>query len=155
MLTIPIDRIAALLAQASEIEIGEDEDVPESGARAPADPEQAVNVEDVIVDMAAYRELMDALEEFTPEELHELLAVAALGASDETDPSWDAAVEQARSIAEDEAVSEIARILVLTDAIETGLDRLGYSLDDEDEEEEEEEEDEDEDEDEDEEEDED
>ncbi len=130
MLSVPIDRIAMLLEQASQVgsdfgdEPDETEDEGESeGTQISADAED-------LADHPAYRELTVMLDEFTPEELHQLLALAAIGTGDVNEDSWDMAMARAQSVAADEAIPELARILVVTDAIENALDRLGYELSD-------------------------
>jgi hypothetical protein len=144
MLTVPIDRITMLLEQASQVGSEPAEETEET------ETETGEAVAEDFADLPAYRELTAMLDEFTPAELYELLALAAIGAED-AEQSWEAAVAQAQSVAADEAVAELARILVVTDAVENALDRLGYTVseddeDDEDEDDDEEDEDEDEDE---------
>lgn len=140
MLSVPVDRITMLLEQASQ--------VGSEPAESEAETGEAETGED-FADLPAYRELTAMLDEFTPEELYELLALAAIGAGEIAEESWNEAVARAQSTAAEEAVAELARILVVTDAIENALDRLGYTVsedDDEDEDEDDEDEDEDEDE---------
>jgi hypothetical protein len=142
MLSVPVDRITMLLEQASQV--GSEPAESETG--------EAETGED-FADLPAYRELTAMLDEFTPEELYELLALAAIGAGEVAEESWNEAVTRAQATAAEEAVAELARILVVTDAIENALDRLGYTVsedgDDEDEDDEDEDDDEDEEEDED------
>lgn len=151
MLTIPIERINLLLDQASQVvsvpegEPEEDAAVRDSEAAAEGEDDDREEEEDA--DLAAYLELREMLGDFAPEELCELLALAAIGGSEDGEPSWQRALEQARSVSEEDAISELARVLVATDAIESALEQLGYEIeadDDEDEDEEDEEEDEDE-----------
>ena len=126
MLTIPIDRITRLLEQASQIWTFPEYDTGGNvaaalAARAGGDLEQA------LADTTAYRELAAMLHELTPEEVRELLTVAAIGAADESDDeSWAVTLRDARLVPTEEALSRLARLLVLTDAVENGLDRLGY-----------------------------
>ncbi len=134
MLTIPIDRITRLLEQASQIWTFPEYDTGGNvaaalAARAGSDLEQA------LADTAAYRELAAMLNELTPVEVRELLTVAAIGAADESnDESWALTLRDARVASTEEALSRLARLLVLTDAVENGLGRLGYidDLDDKD-----------------------
>ncbi|HXP75067.1 MAG TPA: DUF3775 domain-containing protein [Stellaceae bacterium] len=121
MLTIPIDRITILLEQASGVGITPDDDASGSASD---------DVEATLPDTPALRALMAMLDELTPEEVYDLLAVADIGDSDDAEASWNPALERAQSVAAEEAVAELVRVLVLTDAIENGLDRLGYALDD-------------------------
>lgn len=144
MLSVPVDRITMLLEQASQVGSEPAENEAETGEAVPED----------FADLPAYRELTAMLDEFTPEELYELLALAAIGAGEIAEEAWDEAVTRAQATAAEEAVAELARILVVTDAIENALDRLGYTVsedgddDDEDDEDEDDEDEEDEDEDE-------
>ena len=144
MLSVPVDRITMLLEQASQ--------VGSEPAESEAETGEAETGED-FADLPAYRELTAMLDEFTPEELYELLALAAIGAGEIAEESWNEAMARAQSTAAEEAVAELARILVVTDAIENALDRLGYTVseddDDDDDEEDEDDDDEDEEEDED------
>ena len=140
MLSVPIDRITMLLEQASQVastSVDEAEESESAGANG---------VED-FVDLPGYPELAAMLGDLTPEEVYELLALAAIGAGELAEDSWDAAIAQAQSVAADEAVLELARVLVVTDAIENALDRLGYTLSEEEDGDDEDEEDDDEDED--------
>ena len=127
MLIMPIERVAVLLQRAATVE---------SEALDSDTGDLSEGLEDELDQMTlesgGYRALRDTLEAFTPDELQELLALAALGEDDEAEISWDEALEKAQAIAAEDALDELARILILTDAIETGLDRLGYDLDEED-----------------------
>lgn len=148
MLTMPIDRITMLLEQASLVGSASAEDSEESETETVDETESGGAVEE-FADLPGYRELTVMLGDLTAEEVYELLALAAIGSGELADDSWEGAIAQAQSVAADEAVSELARVLVATDAIENALDRLGYSLLDEDEDDEDEDDEEEEDEDED------
>jgi len=118
MLSVPVDRITMLLEQASQVGSEPAENEAETGEATAED----------FADLPAYRELTAMLDEFTPEELYELLALAAIGAGEIAEEAWDEAVTRAQATAAEEAVAELARILVVTDAIENALDRLGYTV---------------------------
>jgi hypothetical protein len=128
MLTMPVDRITILLEQAAEIELPPSDDTAESEAEGESD-----GLDTALADDPAYRELTDALEGLTLPEVYELLAVAILGESDDAEGAWEQAVQEAQTIPAADALDELASVLVLTDAVEIGLDRLGYTLDEDDE----------------------
>lgn len=114
MLTIPIETITILLDQAVDVDVGLDDDMAETA------------VDD---GSPAYRALASTLGELTPAEIYQLLAVAVIGDSDNAVDAWAPALEHAQSVAAEGAVDEVVRILVLTDAIENGLELLGYEVD--------------------------
>jgi hypothetical protein len=143
MLSVPIDRITMLLEQASQVGSEVTDEVDETEIEG--ESLDSATAED-FADLPAYRELTVMLDDFTPEERYQLLALAAIGRGDIGDDSWDAALERVQSVAAEEAVPELARILVATDAIENALDRLGYTFSEDDEDEEDDDDDEDEDE---------
>jgi hypothetical protein len=121
MLTMPIDRITILLEKVPDIDFAADEEaLDEELDQADEDLQAALEA------TPAYRELVEALDEFTPEEARELLALAFFGSGDAEDAME--AIEQARAVAEEEALPQLLRLLVLTDAIESGLERLGHRL---------------------------
>ncbi|HUC19370.1 MAG TPA: DUF3775 domain-containing protein [Acetobacteraceae bacterium] len=154
MLSVPIDRIAMLLEQASQVGSDFEDEPDEIEDEGESEGTQISQDTEDLADHPAYRELTAMLDEFTPGELYQLLALAAIGSGDVSEDAWDTAMARARSVSADEAIPELARILVATDAIENALDRLGYELsddepdDDDEDDEDESEEDEDEDEDE-------
>lgn len=135
MLIMPIDRITILLEQASEVEIPALDDAAQGEAATEAD-DAGDTLEDTLADTPAYRELAEALEGLTLPEVYELLAVAIMGESDnaeDAEDAWELAVQEAQSIAVEDAVDELASALVLTDTVEIGLGRLGYRLGEDDE----------------------
>jgi Protein of unknown function (DUF3775) len=146
MLSVPIDRITMLLEQASQVASTSVDETDDDEALTAGETASTGAAED-FVGLPGYPELAAMLSDLTTDEVYELLALAAIGAGGLAEDSWDMAVAQAQSVAADEAVLELARILVVTDAIENALDRLGYTLSDEDDEDDDEDEDDEEDED--------
>ena len=121
MLAMPIGRIAVIIDQAADVDSSSFDDENETEA---ADAAGRADEADDSADTA----LAEMLDDLTPEETYELLALALLGESENADQSWGAAVERAQAIDEDEALDRLVRSLVMTNAIEIGLNRLGYNL---------------------------
>ncbi len=140
MLTIPLDRVMELLDKASEVEvpvlpIAEDE----TETVGIVDTEA---LDEVLAEDPAYQALVQALEDLSPQELRELLALSLLARNDGGAEEWQPMVEQARAVPEDNTLEMLVTALLLTDDIEQALERLGYLEEESDEAEEEEEEDE-------------
>lgn len=132
MLIMPLDKVTILLEQASGVEISPLDEVSENEAADEGD-DASEGLEEAVAASPAYRALAETLRDLSPLEVYELLAVAIMGEADDAEDSWKLAVQRAQAVAAEDAVDELARILVLTDAIEIGLDRLGYSLEEDDE----------------------
>ena len=127
MLRMPIEAIVDLLDKAAAVEITvfeADEDETEIDA---GDAE----AEEDLAEDPSYRELADAIEEMSPDELQQLLTLARLGAEEAVASTWEEAAAEASAIPEDERIEELLRALILTDAIESALAHLGYELEDE------------------------
>jgi Protein of unknown function (DUF3775) len=141
MLTISLDRLFEVLDKASEVEVAEP-------VEAAASRMQTIDDLDlVLADDPAYREMMALLDTLGPDEIYELLALGFLARNAAALDEWQAMIEQARAVPEDSVFEELIRMLLLTDEIELALERLGYSVVDGDDEDEDEDEDEEEDED--------
>jgi Protein of unknown function (DUF3775) len=124
MLTIPIERITLILDRASAVEPA---DVILSEAQAEAETEDTGDDgEEAEFATPAQQSLIEVLETLTQDELYELLALAEMAGFDGGPPSWQSALARAQATAADNAVEHLVRILVLSDAVEVGLDRLGY-----------------------------
>jgi hypothetical protein len=124
MLTIPIERITLILDRASEVEPA---DVIESELQAEAEAENAGNdsAEETFA-TPAQRSLIETLEALTQDELYELIALAEMAGFDGSPDSWTSAIQRAQATAAEDAVEHLVRILVLSDAVEVGLGRLGH-----------------------------
>ncbi len=124
MLTIPIERITLILNRASEVESA---GLVESEAQAETETEEADDESAVEAFAApAQRSLIATLETLNRDELYELLALAEIAGFDGAPGSWESAMARAQVTAADDAIEQLARILVLSDAVEVGLERLGY-----------------------------
>ncbi|MDE2230272.1 MAG: DUF3775 domain-containing protein [Alphaproteobacteria bacterium] len=126
MLTIPIDRIAVILGRASDVEPA---DVITGDVAAALESSSDRRTEEEFFGNApARRALIDALESLTPDEIYELLALSEMAAFDGSAESWNSAVQRAQAIAADDAIDRLVHVLVLSDTVEVGLDRLGYDV---------------------------
>jgi Protein of unknown function (DUF3775) len=125
MLTIPFDKIAIILNQASDVEPADVVAAEVAAAFEGANDERS---EDALAGTPGRQALVETLEGLTTEEVYELLALAELAAFDRDTDSWNAAVQRAQAITTEDAIDRLLRSLVLSDAIEVGLDRLGYDV---------------------------
>jgi hypothetical protein len=121
MLTISLDQLVELLEKAAEVDIPETA-ITEDGAEEMS----AEALEAILADDPAYGDLVQAVERLTPEETDEVLALALLARNDASAEQWQAMVERARAIPEEDATDELLRTLLLTDELETALEQLGY-----------------------------
>lgn len=131
MLTISLDRLGDLLEKAAEIDLILP--VPTDDDEAGTTAVEQMTVEDVVAD-AEYQDLLQSLKALPPNEQYELLALGLLGRNDAGADEWQAMLEQARALQEEDILEEVARIILLTDEIETALDHLGIDLDNDDDE---------------------
>jgi Protein of unknown function (DUF3775) len=138
MLTISLDRLIDLLDKAAEVDVPETEAADNFGEAARFDAEE---IETILADDPAYGELVQAVRQLTPEESEEVLALALLGRNAASLDEWQVLIEEARGASTEERAEALLRALLLTDELETALERLGYlAEEDEDEEDEDEEE---------------
>jgi hypothetical protein len=128
MLTISLERVMELLDKADEIEL------PEPALRGEAAEgviDDADAIDELLADDPAYRRLAAAVAALTPSEAYDLLALALLEQNSAELDEWQAMLERARDVAEDEMTDQIIETLVLTDDIVLALERLGYIIEDE------------------------
>ncbi len=127
MLTISLERVMELLDKADEIEL------PEPALRGDA-VEAVVGdadaIDELLADDPAYQRLAAAVAALAPGEAHDLLALALLEQNSAELDEWQAMLERARGVAEDEVADQILETLVLTDDIVLALERLGYIIED-------------------------
>jgi Protein of unknown function (DUF3775) len=129
MLTISLDRLIDLLDKAAEIDMPETAHAEEGAqGRAAGGVE---GLEELLADDPAYGNLVEALDQLTPEEANEVLALALLTRNDASLDEWPTMLEQARILPDEATASELLRLLLLTDELELALERLGYIADDE------------------------
>jgi len=124
MLTISLDQLVELLEKAAEVDIPEAA-ITEDAAEAETEM-SAEALEEVMADDPAYGDLVEAVERLTPEETDEVLALALLARNAASAEQWQAVLEQARAVPEEDAADELLRTLLLTDELETALEQLGY-----------------------------
>lgn len=122
MLTISLDRLSDLLEKGAAVELvfpllADDEEV--------GSPGEEESVGEGALDDEAYQHLLKSLTALTREEQQELMALALLARSDGGSGAWESMVEQAGSQLGADPSDELARIMLMTDEIETALDRLG------------------------------
>jgi Protein of unknown function (DUF3775) len=120
MLTISLDRLFELLDKASEIEVAEPAGAVISGIE-PFD-----DLDSALADDPAYWELIELLDSLAPDEIYELLALGFLARNAAALDEWQAMIEQARAVPEENLFDELIPMLLLTDEIERALERLGY-----------------------------
>ncbi|MGO8919078.1 MAG: DUF3775 domain-containing protein [Stellaceae bacterium] len=130
MLTISLERVVDLLDKADEIELPELA-LPREGAEAAIS--EADEIDELLADDPAYQALAAAIATLTPGEACDLLALALLEQNSAERDEWQAMLERARDVPEDEVAEQIVQALVLTDDIVLALERLGYSVADDDE----------------------
>lgn len=126
MLTISLDRLSNLLTKAADVDLtlplpADDEEPDATG--------DEIVVEDA-VDDAAYEDLLQALRALQPREQQELMALALLARNDSGADEWESMLEEAGTTLRDvDILGELARVMLLTDEIETALDSLGIDVD--------------------------
>jgi hypothetical protein len=128
MLTISLDRLFEVLDKASEVELAELAQTVTSGIDSVDDLDR------ILIDDPAYREMTALLDSLGPDEIYELLALGFLARHAASLDEWQAMVEQARAVPDAAVYDELLRMLLLTDEIELALERLGYGGDDDDDE---------------------
>lgn len=122
MLTISLDRLVDLLDKAAEVDLPETAAAEELGEGA---EDGAEGLDEMLAEDAAYEDLVQAVERLTPEELDEVLALALLARNAASVEQWQALVEEARAVPEEEAVDQVVRALLFTDEVEAALEQLG------------------------------
>jgi hypothetical protein len=124
MLTIPLDRVMELLDKAADVEVPA-LPISEDESRTVT----VVNIEaldELLAEDPAYQALLDAVEELSPRELRELLALDLMARNDAGAEQWQPMIEQANAVPEDDTIDMLISILLLTDHIEQALESLGY-----------------------------
>jgi Protein of unknown function (DUF3775) len=139
MLTISIDRIDDLLDQAAEVQL----ELELAGEEAASEVETA-SLAQLFGDEPAYQRFTETIDGLSTGEVQELVALSALGRADTTADDWPEILEETRGLPEESLRDVLARALLLSDDIETALERLGifameYEDDDEEDDEDEDE----------------
>ncbi len=128
MLTIPLEKLAYIIAKAREFNV-EVPPVDEDSGSNPSDDAEW----DVLQDSAenpAFQELVDAINGLGEPERIELLALTWLGRGDYTKEEWREALAEARRIHDEKETQYLIGTPLLADYLEEGLSQLGYSLED-------------------------
>jgi hypothetical protein len=122
---LTLDRLVDVLEKAAEVDIAEIA-ITEDGAGPEQTEMSAKTLEEILADDPPYGDLVEAVERLTPEETDEVLALALLARNAASAEQWQAVLEQARAVPEEDAADELPRTLLLTDELETALEQLGY-----------------------------
>ncbi len=128
MLTIPLDKLAFIVAKAREFDAETAPSDPESGSN-PADDGERDVLEDT-PDNPAEQELIGAIDQLTEPERVELVALVWLGRGDYEMSEWRDALHAAAEAHNGKEAAYLAGTPLLADYIEEGLSQHGLSLED-------------------------
>ena len=126
MITIPLEKLAFIVAKAREFDAEVDPTGDDSGSNPADDGERAI-LEDT-ADNPTLQELRDAIEGLNVDERDELLALVWLGRGDFTAAEWRDALRQARQVADRRDADYLIGTPLLADYLEEAIAALGLSL---------------------------
>ena len=126
MITIPLEKLAFIVAKAREFDAEVDPTGDDSGSNPADDGERAI-LEDT-ADNPTLQELRDAIEGLNVDERDELLALVWLGRGDFTAAEWRDALRQARQVADRRDADYLIGTSLLADYLEEAIAALGLSL---------------------------
>ncbi len=126
MLTISPEKVCYIIVKAREYDAKIDPVETDQGL-GPADEEDR-ELLGAYSDDATYQELQGAIESLNEDELVELLALDWFGRSDEDKETWGEYLTQARQGLNERTVTYLLGTPLLSDYLEEGLTRLGYSI---------------------------
>ena len=126
MLTIPLEKLAFIVAKAREFDAEVEPDDDDSGSNPADDGERAI-LQDT-PDNPTLQELRDAIEALNIDERDDLLALVWIGRGDFTAAEWRDAVRQARQIADRRDADYLIGTPLLADYLEEAVAALGLSL---------------------------
>ena len=126
MLTISPEKVCYIIVKAREYDAKIDPVGTDQGL-GPADEEDR-ELLGAYSDDATYQELQGAIESLNEDELVELLALDWFGRSDGDKEMWGEYVTQARQGLNERTVTSLLGTPLLSDYLEEGLSRLGYSI---------------------------
>jgi hypothetical protein len=128
MLKVPFDQLAYLIEKAREFD-AETAPVDSASGSNPSD-DKDVRILEASSDNPTQEELGAALNGLDDEQRIEVLALMWLGRGDFDRDEWRDALAQAREVHNANETSYLIGTPLLADYLETGLDLLGYSLED-------------------------
>ena len=126
MITIPLEKLAFIVAKAREFDAEVEAD--DDGSNPSDDGDMAI-LEDT-ADNPTEQELRDAIEGLNIDERDELLALVWIGRGDFTAKEWRSAVTQARQMGGRRDADYLMGTPLLADYLEEGIAALGLSLED-------------------------
>ena len=126
MLTISPEKVCYIIVKAREYDAKIDPVETDQGL-GPADEEDR-ELLGAYSDDATYQELQGAIESLNEDELVDLLALDWLGRGDEDKEMWGDYLAEARQSLNDRTVAYLLGTPLLSDFLEEGLARLGYSV---------------------------
>ena len=126
MLTISPEKVCYIIVKAREYDAKIDPVETDQGL-GPADEEDR-EVLGAYSDDSTYQELAGAIEALNEDELVDLLALDWLGRGDEGKEMWGEYLAEARQSLNERTVTYLLGTPLLSDYLEEGLSRLGYSV---------------------------
>lgn len=126
MLTIPLEKLAYIVAKAREFD-AEVEPVDENNGSNEADDGERDILEDT-PDNPTYQELVDAIKSLNDIEKIELLALVFVGRGDFSKDEWRDALEEAAAVRNESETSYLTGTPLLADYLEEAIAEMGYSL---------------------------
>src|SRR5579872_6124692 len=128
MLQTPLEQLAYIIAKAREFD-AETAPVDDASGSNPSD-DKDVGILEASRDNPTEQELTAALDGLDDDQRIEILALMWLGRGDFDQNEWRDALIQAREVHNEDETGYLTGTPLLADYLETGLDLLGYSLED-------------------------
>ena len=127
MVTIPLEKLAFIVAKAREFDAEVEADGDDADASNPADDGERAILQDT-ADNPTLQELRDAIDDLNVDERDELLALVWIGRGDFTAEEWNDAVSQARARDDRRDADYLIGTPLLADYVEEGLAAFDLSL---------------------------
>jgi hypothetical protein len=127
MVTIPLEKLAFIVAKAREFDAEVEPDDAGADASNPADDGERAVLQDT-ADNPTQQELRDAIDDLNVDERDELLALVWIGRGDFTAEEWDDAVGEARNLQNRRDADYLIGTPLLADYVEEALAAFGLSL---------------------------
>ena len=127
MVTIPLEKLAFIVAKAREFDAEVEPDGDGDDASNPADDGERAILQDT-ADNPTLQELRDAIDALNVDERDELLALVWIGRGDYTADEWDDAVSEASARNDRRDADYLIGTPLLADFIEEALAAFGLSL---------------------------